>query len=190
LSPEGRGARAGGGFGPPGSRGGGRGGGGFGGGGNGSQLELSLYHSWYFRDDVRFNAEGPTVDLLDGGTLGSGGQARHRIQLNAGVLDNGIGVRLSGSWTSATDITDRGDGSGPLYFSSLATVDLRVFANLQQRFLGKEWARGTRVTLAVSNLLNAHEHVRDGSGATPQIYEPAFLDAYGRVVSVSFRRLF
>jgi iron complex outermembrane receptor protein len=106
------------------------------------------------------------------------------------VLDNGLGVRVSGSWTSATDITDRGDGSGPLYFSSLATVDLRLFANLQQRFVGKEWARGTRVTLAVSNLFDAHEKVRDGSGGTPQIYQPAFLDPYGRGVSLSFRRLF
>jgi hypothetical protein len=65
-----------------------------------------------------------------------------------------------------------------------------LFANLQQRFLGKDWARGTRVTLAVNNLFNAHETVRDGHGATPQIYQPAFLDAYGRIVSVSFRRLF
>jgi hypothetical protein len=186
--PGARGQRAGGGFGPSGNRGGGRGGG-FGG-GNGAQLELSLYHSWYFRDEVRFNAEGPAVDLLNGGTIGSGGQARHKIQLNAGVLDNGIGVRFSGSWTSATDITDGGEGSGPLYFSSLATFDLRLFANLQQRFIGKEWARGTRVTLAVSNLFNAHQDVRDGSGATPLIYQPAFLDPYGRVVSLSFRRLF
>jgi hypothetical protein len=142
------------------------------------------------RDEVRFNAEGPTVDLLDGGTIGSGGQARHRIQFNAGVLDNGVGVRLSGAWTSATDITDRGDGSGPLFFSSLATFDLRLFANLQQRFLGKEWARGTRVTLGVSNLFNAHKDVRDARGSTPQIYQAAFLDPYGRVVSISFRRLF
>ena len=185
----GRGQRAGGGFGGPGNRGGGRGGG-FGGGGNGSQLELSLYHSWYFRDEVRFSAAGPAVDLLNGGTIGAGGQARHRVQLNAGVLDNGVGVRLSGSWTSPTEIIDSGDGAGPLHFSSLATFDLRLFANLQQRFLGKEWARGTRVTLAVSNLFNAHEKVRDGNGATPLIYQPAFLDPYGRVVSVSFRRLF
>jgi len=186
---DGRGQRSGGGFGPPGNRGGGRGGA-FGGGGNGSQLELSLYHSWYFRDEVRFDAEGPTVDLLNGGTIGSGGQARHRIQFNAGVLDNGIGVRLSGAWTSPTDITERADGTGPLYFSSLATVDLRLFANLQQRFAGREWARGTRVTLGVSNMFDAHQRVRDGSGGTPQIYQPAFLDAYGRVVSLSVRRLF
>ena len=186
---DGAGPRAGGGFGPPGNRGGGRGGG-FGGGGNGAQLELSLYHSWYLRDEVRFNAETPTIDLLNGGTIGSAGQARHKIQLNAGVLDNGIGVRLSGSWTSPTDVTDRGDGSGPLYFSSLTTFDLRMFANLQQRFVGKDWARGTRVTLALSNLFNAHQNVRDGSGSTPQIYQPAFLDPYGRVASVSFRRLF
>jgi hypothetical protein len=128
--------------------------------------------------------------LLNGGTIGSGGQPRHKVQFNAGVLDNGIGVRLSGSWISPVEIVDSGDGSGPLYFSSLATLDLRLFANLQQRYLGKEWARGTRVTVALSNLFDGHEHVRDRSFATPQIYQPAFLDPYGRTVSISLRRLF
>ncbi|HEY4211601.1 MAG TPA: hypothetical protein VGM84_08985 [Steroidobacteraceae bacterium] len=190
--PGGGGGPTGAGFGPggPGGRGGGGRGGGFGGGGNGMQLELSLYHSWYLRDEVRFNPNAPTIDLLNGGTIGSGGQARHRIQFNAGVLDNGIGVRFSGVWTSPTEITDSSDGSGPLYFSSLATFDLRLFANLQQRFLGNAWARGTRVTLALTNLFDTHESVRNGSGMTPQIYQPAFLDPYGRMVSLSFRRLF
>jgi len=44
--------------------------------------------------------------------------------------------------------------------------------------------------LAVSNVLNAHVSVRDGTGGTPQVYQPAFLDPYGRSVSLSFRRLF
>ena len=154
------------------------------------QLELSLYHSWYLRDEVRFNPNAPTIDLLNGGTIGSGGQARHRVQFNAGVLDNGIGVRFSGVWSSPTEITDGGDGAGPLYFSSLATFDLRVFANLQQRFQGKAWARGTRITLAVSNLFDVHQSVHNASGLTPLIYQPTFLDPYGRVVSLAFRRLF
>src|SRR5262249_39814757 len=145
---------------------------------------------WYLRDEVRFSAAGPTIDLLNGGTIGSGGQAPHRIQLNAGVLDNGLGVRLSGSWVNSTQNPDRGDGLRQLRLSSLATFDLRLFANLQQRFVGKEWARGARVTLAVSNLFDTRQDVRDANGATPQIYQPAFLDPNGRTVSLSFRKLF
>lgn len=183
------GGPGGGGFGPGGG-GGGRGGGFGGGGGNGAQLQVSLYHTWYFRDDVLLSSGGPTLDLLNGGTIGSGAQPRHRIQFNAGVIDNGIGLRLSGSWTTPTEVLDGGQGFGALYYSSLATFDLRLFANLQQRFMDKAWARGTRVTLAVSNLFDTHQEVHDANGATPQIYQPAFLDPYGRVVSLTFRRLF
>lgn len=178
----------GGGFGPG---GGGRRSGAFGsGGGNGAQFQISAYHTWYFRDDVRLGASGPTVDLLDGGSIGAGSQPRHKVQLNAGLLDNGIGFRLSGNWIDASQILDNGTGSGPLFFSSLATFDLRLIGNLQQRFPGKTWARGTRLTLALNNVFDAHQDIRDGAGATPAIYQPAFLDPYGRTVSLAFRRIF
>jgi hypothetical protein len=185
--PEG-GPRPGGGFGGPGGRGGGPPGG-FGG-GNGAQLDVSLYHSWYFRDDVRLAAGSPAIDLLNGGTIGSVGQARHKVQLNAGVIDNGIGLRFSGSWTSPVSVIDSGGGSGALYYSSLATLDVRLFADLQQRFMGKPWARGTRVTLAFTNVFNSRQNIRNGNGVTPQIYQPAFLDPYGRTIGIGFRRLF
>jgi hypothetical protein len=184
---DGGGPRGGGGFGGPGGRGGGPGG--FGG-GNGAQLDVSLYHSWYFRDDVRLTAASPTLDLLGGGTIGAGGQARHKVQLNAGVIDNGIGLRFSGGWTSPISINDSGDGAGALHYSSLATLDVRLFADLQQRFMGKMWARGTRVTLAFTNVFNSRQDIRDGNGVTPQIYQPAFLDPYGRTIGIAFRRLF
>jgi hypothetical protein len=200
-------------FGPPapeggrGWGGGGRRNGGFGGGqhggagghhgppggfyaGNGAQLQFSLYHSWYFRDDVRLAPGGPTVDLLNGGTIGSGGQARQKVQFNAGLFDNGIGARLSGNWMSATKVDEDQGDTGALYYSSLATFDLRLFADLQQRLKGKGWARGARLTLSLSNILNARQHVHDATGATPLIYQPAFLDPYGRTVSITFRKVF
>jgi len=159
-------------------------------GGNGAQLQVSLYHSWYFVNKVRLNANGPTIDLLDGGTIASTRQARHKLQLNTGVIDNGLGLRFNGNWTAPTTISDQGDGSGALYYASLTTLDLRLFADLQQRFANKAWARGTRVTLAVSNVFDTHQQVNDATGATPEIYQPAFLDPSGRFASISFRRLF
>jgi iron complex outermembrane receptor protein len=157
--------------------------------GNGAQLQLSFYHSWYFRDDVRLAANGPTVDLLNGGTIGSGGQPRHKLQANAGLFDNGLGVRLSGNWISPTKVDEEQDDTGSLYYSSLATFDLRLFADLQQRLPHRSWARGARVTLSLTNLLDTRQHVHDAAGATPLIYEPAFLDPYGRTVSVTFRKI-
>ena len=52
------------------------------------------------------------------------------------------------------------------------------------------WLRGTRLTLAVTNLTDARERVRDGIGATPLAYQPGYLDPVGRAVTISFRKLF
>jgi hypothetical protein len=191
------GARAGalGGGGPPGAggpgyRGGGRGGGGGFGSGNGAQLDVSLYHSWYFMDTVRLTPGSPEIDLLNGGSIGAGGQPRHQFQFNGGVIDNGIGFRLSGVWTSPTTVLDSGNGGGALYYSSLLTLDTRLFVNLQQRFLGQRWARNARVTLALTNIFNRRQDIHNGAGATPEIYQPAFLDPYGRTVGISLRKMF
>jgi iron complex outermembrane recepter protein len=205
--PGGGGARAGaragalGGGGPPGAGGpggpGGRGGGGGGraggggfGSGNGAQLDVSLYHSWYFMDTVRLTPNSPQIDLLNGGSIGAGGQPRHQLQLNAGLIDNGIGFRVSGVWTSATTVLDSGNGEGALYYSSLLTLNARLFIDLQQRFLGKIWARNARVTLSLSNIFDRRQDIHDAAGAIPQIYQPAFLDPYGRTVGIAFRKLF
>lgn len=173
-----------------GGRSGGRGGGGGGStGGNGAQFDVSLYHSWSLVNEVTLKAGAPTIDLLNGGRLGAGGQARHKVTLNSGLIDNGIALRLSGNWSSPISILDTGNGSGALYYSSLATFDLRLFADLGTRFAGKPWATGTRVTLALTNVFDSYQTVRNASGVTPQIYQPAFLNPYGRAVSLSFRRM-
>lgn len=193
--PEGMGPPPGGFGGPPGGPGGGPGGpGGFGpggpGGDNAVRLQLSLFHSWYFRDQLTLRDGGATLDLLDGGSTGTGGQPRHAVQFDAGIVDNGLGLRLSGHWKSATRVDAAADATGTLRFSSLATFDVRLFANLEQRFPGQSWARGTRISIAVGNLLDARQSVRDGNGATPALYQAAAIDPLGRTLSVSLRRLF
>ena len=52
------------------------------------------------------------------------------------------------------------------------------------------WLIGTRVSLSVTNLLDARERVRDATGVTPVSYQPAYLDPVGRVVRLSVRKLF
>jgi iron complex outermembrane recepter protein len=189
---------AGGGPGGPGGAGGGggfRGGGGGGRAGNsGGRLQIALYHTWYFRDDILIRPGGPKLDLLDGGTTGSGGgQPRHEIEAQIGATNNGIGVRFTGSWSSATTV-DGGTGSatGDLHFSSLATANLRIFADLGQNpsLMKHQWARGMRVTLALNNITNSRQHVRDANGDTPISYQPAYLDPLGRTIRISIRKLF
>ena len=185
-----------------GSRGGGGGFGGRGGGGRGGagaspapgRLQLAICHTITFEDRLLVRPGGPVFDPLDGYPAGSGGGlARHKIEAQAGVTWKGLGARASGSWQSGTFISGEGSPTGPLTFSPLGTVDLRLFADFAQMrrlVLHHPWLGGTRVTLSVSNLLDAHERVRDALGATPISYQPAYLDPVGRVVKLSVRKLF
>jgi len=129
--------------------------------------------------------------LLGGGTLGGTAQPRHRIELNTGVSDNGIGLRLTGQWQSAAEVAgSASSASGTLHFSSLATFNLRGFVNLQQRLPKAKWARGVRLTLAASNLLDTRQRVTDAAGATPLAYQPGYLDPLGRTALLSVRKIF
>ena len=81
----------------------------------------------------------------------------------------------------------------PLDFSSLGTINLRLFADLTQqlKFLKKNpWAAGMRVTLGVNNVLNSRQRVRDANGQTPISYQPDYLDPLGRTIRLSVRKMF
>jgi hypothetical protein len=194
----------GGGFGPPGGGGGfggpGGGGGGFRGGGGrggpgqgGGRIQLALYHTWAFRDDVLIRDGVPLLDLLDGASVSSGGGSpRHQVQAQLGYSNNGIGARLEGNWQSGTTVlAGPASTTGDLRFSSLATANLRLFADFAQMqpFLGKPWARGLRLTLSVTNLTNNRQDVRDALGATPLRYQGSYLDPLGRTVRLTVRKL-
>ena len=80
-----------------------------------------------------------------------------------------------------------------LDFSSLGTINLRLFADLTQqlKFLKKNpWAAGMRVTLAVNNVFDSRQRVRDADGNTPISYQPDYLDPLGRTVKLSIRKVF
>ena len=186
----GGGGRGGGGYG---GGGGGRGGGGFG--GTGGRLQLALYHTVYFVDRETVAPGVPALDFLNGAPMGeTGGQYQHEIEAQAGFVLNGIGVRATADWRSATHVAGApGDPTDDLSFSDLATVNLRLFDNLgQQRTVTERfpWLRGARASLNVTNLFDSRIRVRDASGATPVIYQSAYLDPTGRAVTLSLRKLF
>ncbi|WP_425228056.1 TonB-dependent receptor [Sphingomonas sp.] len=194
------GATPSGGFGGPGGGGGfrgGGGGGGFGGRGGpgGGRLQFALYHTWHFTDSVLVASGGPRLDLINGDAIGSsGGQPRHEVEGQAGYTNNGLGARLSVNFRSATEVNG-GTAAAPtrLDFGALTTASLRLFADPGQRLalLRKHpWLRGFRVTLAVDNVFDARERVRDQTGATPVNYQPDLLDPLGRTVRLAVRKLF
>jgi hypothetical protein len=176
----------------PGGSGGPGGPGGFGGGSdNGARLQVTLFHNWTLASRSMLRTGAPWIDLLRDGTLGGTAQPRHTVQLNVGLVDNGLGIRLSGNWQSAARVAgDEAASGGDLRFGALASADLRLFVNLANRFAGRRWARGTRLSLTVSNLLDARQDVRDRTGAVPLAYRVSRLDPLGRTVGITLRRIF
>ena len=186
---EGGERRAGGGPGGPG--GGGRGG--FGGpnGPGGGRLSFSVYHTIHLTDRATLAPGQAPIDLLNGGTLGSGGQPRHEVEAQAGYNKGPIGFRATANWQSSSDVFG---GSGlpgdNLKFGSLTTVGLRAFLSPTPAMqLEHKWLRGTRVQVMVDNVFNERQRVTDGTGITPIAYQPGYIDPLGRTVRITFRKL-
>ena len=190
AGPPPEGGRSGGG----GFRGGGRGGfggGGFGGGSRG-RIQFSLTDTITFTDKVSIGPGLPDLDYLHGEAAGgTGGTPRHQVEAQAGWFNNGFGARLGANWRSATKVDSlTGDN---LHFSSLATFNLRLFANMDEQFelIQKHpWLRGSQIRLEVSNIFDAKPKVHDSSGNVPLNYQPDLLDPLGRTIMISFRKSF
>ena len=175
--------------------GGGRGGRGGGGGPVGGRFQIAFYHTVYFKDQFQVSRGGPVLDLLNGAAAGStGGQYQHEIEAQLGYTNNGYGLRLSADWRSATMVAGGAAGStGNLDFSDVATVNLRLWDDFSpQRALIARFPilRGMRLTVNVNNLFDQSISVRNTAGPTPAIYQSAYLDPTGRVVSINLRKIF
>jgi hypothetical protein len=172
------------------------GGGGFGGGA--ARIQFALYHTWYLKDEILIRPGVPLLDLLGGSATGAnGGQPRHVVEAQAGGTWKGFGTRISANWQSGTTVNGGAaaisGGAGALRFSSLATANLRLFANLgqMQKLVQKHpWLRGTRITIGVNNLFDTRLKVHDANGLTPLSYQPGYVDPIGRSVKIGIRKLF
>lgn len=189
----GEGGRQGGSGGFRGGFGGGRGGG-SGGPGGGGRLQIGVFHTIALTDKVTIRDGLPELDLLGGSATGSrGGSPRHQVELRAGVVRDGIGIRLNADWQSATRVRGGATSADELRFDDFATVNLRLFATLGPQFKfvrENRWLAGTRVTLSVDNIFDSRLKVTDASGGTPLSYQPALLDPLGRTVRISVRKMF
>jgi hypothetical protein len=174
----------------------GRGGGGFGPGGPGG-VQLGLYYSYRFTDEISIQRSLPALDLLDGSAVGgNGGSSRHAVELESGVFKNGLGLRLTGNYISGSTVRGSltpGSSDGDLRFSDLLTLNARFFINFDSRkslIKRVPLLKGTRLSLRIDNLTNAIRDVRDNNGMVPFSFLPGFVDPRGRFVEVSLRKIF
>lgn len=155
-------------------------------------FNISLNHLWRLQDEVVIRDGMAALDLLDGASLGRrGGTPRHEVNLQANLAKDGLGCGLRGAWRSATWV-DGGVRGDDLFFSDIPTISLSGFADLGQRkdwVQRYDWLKGSRVTLAVDNLFDEKQQVRNDKGVTPQAYQEDYMDAMGRTVRLSLRKL-
>ncbi|MCA0976993.1 hypothetical protein LCM19_01285 [Qipengyuania flava] len=153
---------------------------------------LSLNHDITLENEVLLSENGPLFDQLDGFVLGGGALPRHTSRLEGGIFWQGYGLRLSGQYVG--DAVLRGGdfpGSSDLFFSDLATFDLRLFANLGEVFEKDDgWLDGLRVSLVADNVFDARRRVTDENGDVPTAYEPFRIDATGRYLGIDIRKAF
>jgi len=159
-----------------------------------NRFEVSLFDTWYLRDTDLIREGIPQLDLLNGAPSDvTGGQPRHKVEFRSLLYRDGFGAVLNATWRTAT-VVGNGDPTSPdmYYFSDLATADLRVFADLEHIPATREhgWAKGARMSLAVTNLFDQRQTVRDSYGATPVAFEPGYLDPLGRVIALTVRKVF
>lgn len=175
--------------------GGGRGPGGHGGmfgGPQGGRWQVSLYHTIKLTDTVLIRPGVPELDLLNGSATGSsGGSNRHLFELDGGVFNKGLGVRLSAKYDSGSTVT--GGTAGNLNFGDLATFNLRVFMDFSQKPKLTEklpFLKGSRLRLSVDNIFDAQRKITDGNGIVPLNYQPGYIDPLGRYIELEWRKAF
>ena len=178
-----------------GGRGFGGGGRGFGGGGNEGRLQLSVFHTWRFRDSLTIGPGVPVLDRLNGDANDPvSGPRKHQVDFNLGVNKSGFGVQTNGQWRSGTFVRG-GTVTSPTEVSikPLTTVRLRSFVNFSPAMKAARdhpWLVGTRVQLEVANLFDTRPRVTDATGSVPINFQPDLRDPIGRTVSLSIRKLF
>lgn len=159
-----------------------------------NRVEFSLFDTWYLHDTTLIRSGVPVLDLLDGAPSDvTGGQPRHKVEFHTLVHQNGFGILLAAAWRSAT-VVDSGSATTPepINFSALGTADLRLFGDLEHLPFtqGHDWAKGARIALAVTNLFDRRQAVRNEDGSTPAAFEPGYLDPPGRVIALTLRKVF
>ncbi len=182
------------GAGPRGGGGGPRGPGGFGGPGSGGRWNVAVYHTVRFEDDILIRTGVPVLDLLGGSATGSnGGSARHEVEFDGGWFNNGIGFRLNGAWREGSTVVGGpvagGGNASDLVFSNRMSVNFRAFADLSQ-LVEAPLFRNTRLRLAIDNIFNDRQTVRDESGLVPLRYQQGFIDPQGRYIELSLQKRF
>jgi iron complex outermembrane recepter protein len=161
-------------------------------GGNPTRVFFAVSDTWTLDDTLVIRPGLTPIDLLRGGAVAfAGGQPVHVLNLNAGIVEAGMGLFLNGKYQSSTFV-DNGSQVANLSYSALTTVNLRSYIDFGARpaLSHKAWAHGLRFTLGVNNLFDSRNVVRNGLDQTPLAFQGPYLDPVGRFIHLELRKVF
>jgi hypothetical protein len=152
-------------------------------------VSLTISTTWRLEDRLKVQADGSSLDLLNGGTLtGIGGRPKweSNLYLNGtmGPLSFGVLARVQGPTRIASEIA-----ASDLHFSGRTWIVPYGSLDLNE-LVKRPWARSLSVQLTIENLLNSRIKVRDRNGSTPYRFQSAFIDPLGRSVRLGVRKAF
>lgn len=155
----------------------------------GVMIFSSLTGSWRLEDRVVPRVGGPTIDLLDGGTLdGRGGRPRWELEGSVDAAVGALNVSTYLQFQGPTRVRDPLPASD-LHFSERTWLVVDARADIE-RLVRRPWTRQMTLNVTVENVFNDRIDVRDATGAVPNRFQPAYLDPVGRAIRVGVRKLF
>lgn len=153
---------------------------------------VTLTHTIELDNTVLIAPGVPVIDQLAGDGLAANGFPRHTSRLEAGAFRNGWGLRASGQYTGTARVNGSGlPGSTDLFFDDLATLNLRLFADIGRLTkTDKGFLKGFSVSFVADNVFDGRRKVTDSDGNTPLAYQPFLVDPVGRYLGIDLRKMF
>lgn len=142
-----------------------------------------------FADRIELRPGAPTLDLLDGDTLSGGTTQRLAGYGYGGLSYLGNGGTFDFYCTGGATVRG-GVAASTLRFAPLCKINVTGSLSIHHFLPRQDWARHLGFKLEFVNITDARQRVRDANGVVPYRYQPDLLDAVGRSVVLSLRKLF
>ncbi len=142
-----------------------------------------------FADRIELRPDAPTLDLLVGDTLSGGTTQRLAGYGYGGLSYLGNGGTFDFYCTGGATVRG-GVAASTLRFAPLCKINVTSSLSIHHFLPRQDWTRHLSFKLEVVNLTDARQRVRDATGFVPYRYQPDLLDALGRSVVLSLRKLF
>ncbi len=142
-----------------------------------------------FSDRLELRPGAPTLDLIAGDTV-SGGTTQRLAGYGYGGLSY-LGNSGTFDFYCTGSAGVRGAvAASTLEFASLCKINVTGSLGIHPFLPRQAWTRNLVLKLEVANITDARQRVRDANGLVPFRYQPDLLDAVGRSVVLSLRKLF